>query len=162
MSKKLYKKLLILCYIILVGFFLSSVVVYAEGSTSVSLTYPDFTNANSPGDFVNRLFLYALGISGTLAVLMIIYGGIKYIASAGNVSKQSDSIDIIKNAVYGILLLGGAALILNTINPKITKLQSLDISPIPAISNTGNGDGNDAHECPEGYYWTPTGCAPEL
>jgi len=50
---------------------------------------------------------------------IIIYGGVMYISSAGNASRQEDAKEWIKAAVYGLILLAAGYLILNTVNPAI-------------------------------------------
>ena len=106
-------------------------------TATTTINYPSFVNSTTPGGFVGSTYTYALGLAGTLAVIMIVYGGVKYVASAGNTSQQADARDIIQNAVLGILLLGGAYLILNTINPEITKLKSPSLTPISAPIDNG-------------------------
>jgi hypothetical protein len=103
-------------------------------AAAVDLGYPPFTQATGPADFIQKLYDYALSIAGTLAVVMIVYGGVKYVVSAGSVSAQSDARDIIKNAVWGIVLLAGAYLVLNTINPRLVNLSENEpgIAPITA------------------------------
>ena len=137
--------------ILIVGYFFIGAVAHAEEpntqtQSSFQLTFPQFLDqnsdqyANTPGTLVGRLYTYALGLSGTLAVIMIVYGGVKYVASGGSVAARSDALDIIKNAVWGIVLLGGAYLILNTINPDLTRLSSPTLEPIqPPTDDTQQG-----------------------
>jgi ABC-type nickel/cobalt efflux system permease component RcnA len=73
-----------------------------------------------PGGF-SGIFIWAVGIGAILAVGVIIYGGVLYIISAGNPATQKEAKEWIKAAIYGLLLLLGAWLILNTINPTILK-----------------------------------------
>src|SRR5208337_1669799 len=61
-------------------------------------------------------------IGGVLAFGAIVFGGILYAASAGNPGKQSEGREWIKSALFGLLLLAGAYLILFTINPDIVSL----------------------------------------
>ncbi|HUZ92371.1 MAG TPA: hypothetical protein VNG29_00025, partial [Candidatus Paceibacterota bacterium] len=58
------------------------------------------------------------------------YGGIKYTLAAGNPSKQSDGKEWVKGALYGLLLLVGAYLILNLINPQLT---NCGLTALPAL-----------------------------
>jgi len=67
----------------------------------------------------NNILNWAIGIGGVIALGVIVYGGILYTASAGNSSVKGEAKEWIKAAVYGLLLLIGAYLILNTINPTI-------------------------------------------
>lgn len=70
---------------------------------------------------VSGILSWAIGIGGLLAMGVIIYGGVLYIVSAGIPSKQEDAKEWIKAAIYGLALLLGAYLILNTINPAILR-----------------------------------------
>jgi hypothetical protein len=128
---KIYSAIgLIACLIILAA--------VAHAVTTVNLNYPSFASSSGLADFVNKLYNWSLGIAGTLAVVMIVYGGIKYIVSAGNVGQQSDAKSIITNAIWGIVLLAGAYLILFTINPQLVNLSANEpgLTPIPAATST--------------------------
>ncbi len=79
-----------------------------------------FTNVSIFGGMsVSDIFTWALGIGGMAALGVIIFGGVMYIASAGNVSRQEDAKEWVKAAVYGLILLAAGYLILNTVNPAI-------------------------------------------
>jgi hypothetical protein len=80
------------------------------------------SSSNPVGTFLNAFYQIALTVSGLLALLMIIAGGVSYAISAGSVDKQSEAKDMITSALYGLALLLGSYLILHTINPKITAL----------------------------------------
>lgn len=71
------------------------------------------------GMSINDIFTWALGIGGMVALGVIIFGGVMYIASADNVSRQGDAKEWIKAAIYGLILLAAGYLILNTVNPAI-------------------------------------------
>ncbi len=83
------KKFLIL-YIVLTAIFLFLPI--AHGVTHQCL-HPR-TNANStsssPGAFIANFYQFALMIGGILAFGVIVFGGIKYMASAGNPSGQTE------------------------------------------------------------------------
>jgi len=116
--------------------FLGIIIFVLEGlkqlvlAASTTLTYPAFTQAPDPAEMVNQIYIYALSIAGALAIIRVVYGGILYVVSAGNTSKQADARDIITSAVWGILLLAGAYLLLNTINPEIIQLKNPDLVPV--------------------------------
>ncbi len=106
-------------------------------ATNVTLEYPAFTRAPSPADMVGQIYTYALSIAGALAIIRVVYGGIVYIISAGNTSKQSDARDIITSAIWGLVLLAGSYLLLNTINPEIVQLKNPNLTPSALIKGTG-------------------------
>lgn len=77
---------------------------------------------SSPGAMVNNFYQFAIFIGGLLAFAVIVYAGVKYMASAGNPSGQSDAKEWIWSALLGLLLLAGAYMVLNVINPQLTNL----------------------------------------
>jgi hypothetical protein len=95
-------------------------------AVTISAAIPGMTGTvtagNSPGSFVNGFYTFALMIGGVLAFGAVVYGGILYAVSAGNPGKQSEGKEWIKSAIYGLLLLAGAYLVLYTINPNLVNL----------------------------------------
>ena len=94
----------------------------------------------SPGTYVNSFYQFALMIGGLLAFGAIVFGGVKYMASAGNPSSQSEAKEWIESALLGLLLLVGAYLILNTVNPNLTRLDLPTLQPVN-ISGPAGGSG---------------------
>lgn len=94
----------------------------ATATINVNLPGPSSAASGIAGWIVN-FYSFALTISGILAFGAISYGGIKYAFARGNPSAESDAKSWILNALYGLLLLAGAVIILYTINPNILSLQ---------------------------------------
>ncbi len=91
---------------------------------------------NNPGDagcktdlktYLEGFFKLAIGLSAVAAVLMIVIGGFQYI-STDAIMKKEEGRNRIQNAVYGLVLVIGAWLILATINPNLLRI-NLDIKP---------------------------------
>src|SRR3989344_266458 len=68
--------------------------------------------------YLSGIFSFVIGIAGVLAVLMIIYGGIKYMSTDAFTGKD-EAKGIIGGAIWGLVLTIGSWLILNTINPDL-------------------------------------------
>lgn len=85
---------------------------------------------SSPGAFVSGFYQFALMIGGVLAFGIIVYGGVKYMTSAGNPSGQSDAKEWIEAALLGLLLLAGAYFILDVINPQLLNLTLPKLTPV--------------------------------
>lgn len=111
-----------------------------NGNNIVDLTFPcptgfgpcaQLSTATSTGAFINSFYQIALAVSGLLALLMIVYGGIRYTISAGNAGAQEDAKDIITSALWGVTLLLASYLILNAINPRITSNLNLPGTDVP-------------------------------
>lgn len=88
---------------------------------------------SGPAGYVARLYQFGLMVAGLLAFAGIIYGSVKYILSAGNMASLDDAKEQITSAIYGLLLLLGAFIILYTINPTLVQLRN----PEAPIINVG-------------------------
>lgn len=75
------------------------------------------------GQYILAWFNYLIGAIGIIAVVMIMWGGIKWITAGGNASQVDDAKGKIKNAVMGIVLLLCTYTIFKTINPRMLSLQ---------------------------------------
>jgi hypothetical protein len=69
--------------------------------------------------YVNFLYLTTISVAALLAVIKIIIAGLKYMLS-DIVTNKSDAISDIRGSIFGLLIILGAFLILNTINPNLT------------------------------------------
>lgn len=101
------------------------------------------TPGQSPQSFIADFYEYALAVAGILAFGIIVYGGVRYMMSAGNPSARTDAKEWIEAALLGILLLAGAYLILYIVNPNLVSLNlpGLQSSGAPA---SGSGSGNSS------------------
>lgn len=105
--------------------------VAQAASSTVGTSSPPFS-APAPGEIVKNIYNFALMLGGILAFGMIVYGAVKYTMSGGNPSGQSDARDIITQALLGLLLLMGAFIVLNLINPSLTRLNLPVLGPVAA------------------------------
>ncbi len=71
--------------------------------------------------YIQQLYAFALGIGGILAVGMIIFGAI-YISISGSVDKEKEGKSYITSALFGLVLLFGAYIVLRTVNPNLIQL----------------------------------------
>ena len=88
--------------------------------------------------YITGLFKLIVGLAGVLAVIMLIYAGIKYM-STDAFSGKDEAKGIIENAMWGLGLAIAAWLILYTINPKLVEIK-FDI-PKQEITTTTLGGG---------------------
>jgi hypothetical protein len=98
-------------------FLLTNAVLAATINTNI----PGVSSSDAnPCSTIFGFYTFALMIGGILAFVAITYGGVRYTLAAGNPSGQSEGKEWVKGALYGLLLLVGAYLILNVVNPQIT------------------------------------------
>jgi len=104
-------------------------------AVKINPVIPGGQPTDDPAGIVSNFYRFALMIGGVLAFGAIVWGGIKYTVAAGNPSAQSEGKEWIRGALWGLLLLGGATLILMTINPAILTgalpdLEDISIGPV--------------------------------
>lgn len=104
--------------------------------------------ASDIGAYIIRVYQFAVGIAGILAVGMIVAGAIYISVSGDSPDKRSEGRSMIVSAIWGLVLLFGSFIILNTINPQLTILtkQSLQNLPPAPISTYSLPSGTNA--CP--------------
>ena len=82
------------------------------------------------GQYIRAVFVYFIWIVGVLAVVMVIYGGIKWVAAAGNPGRINDARDQVNSAIIGLIIALTSVLLLTIINPNLTSFSGLTIKPI--------------------------------
>ncbi len=102
-------------------------------------------SGKSISEYIVRLYQFGVGFAGILAVGMIAAGAIYRGINAGNPGKQKEGEDMIKSAIWGIVLLLGSYLILKTINPELVKLdepqlQNVDEVPLGNLAPIPDGE----------------------
>jgi len=120
--RKLRKlKIVFLCAFVVLGLF--AFLYDTAFAVEFELDYPGLgPNVPSAPVFIQWFFRFALGASGVIAFGVFVFGGVKYIASAGNPGAQGDAKQWIQGGIMGLLLLLGSVLLLTTINPDLTNL----------------------------------------
>lgn len=108
------------------------------------------SNQGSFDEYINLLYKLSISVAALLAVVKIIIAGVKYMLS-DVVTDKSSAIKDIKGALFGLLLIIGAVIVLNTINPALTdgglkmeKLERLNLkhsqtAPVQATPSVGGG-----------------------
>lgn len=114
---RLYMKHILL---ILVFFFTHFSIAAAQAEVTLLSPLPD-TGASEPfNTYLPIIFNLAIGISGVLAVIVIIIGGLQYM-STDAISGKSDGRNKITAALTGLVFVLAAYLILQTINPNLVR-----------------------------------------
>lgn len=88
----------------------------------------DTTGKTTLQEYIPAIFKLAIGLSAVAAVLMIVIGGFQYISSDA-IQGKKDGKGRIVNAIYGLVLVIAAWLILNEINPNLLEF-NLNIEPV--------------------------------
>jgi len=108
--------------------------VLAQTSYVPMVTLPRLdANAQSTEQYVRALFLLSIAAAAILAFIKIIFGGVKWMLSDVITDKQSARNDI-KGAIFGLLIVLAAVVVLDTINPQLTMLNILSNAPALGLS----------------------------
>ncbi|MDA3803037.1 MAG: pilin [Patescibacteria group bacterium] len=91
------------------------------------------------GDYVSYIYRYGLSVAGILAAIMLMVGGVIWLTSGGDSGKITKAKSFITNSIIGILILFSAYIILEQINPELTKLDPITIGQ---KGTTGGVDGD--------------------
>ena len=125
---------------------------HADVTVNGSLPQIDIGLVSSNSDaasipaYITRIYQFAIGISGIVAVGMIVAGAIMISASAGNTSLQGEGRDMITSAIWGLVLLFGAYLILNAVNPGLVLLREPQAS-VASSTATAASSASGCNNC---------------
>jgi hypothetical protein len=78
---------------------------------------------------IKYLYEWGIGLGGLAAFIALVIAGFQYLTSVGDPAKMKDAKDRIISAFFGLTLLLGSWLILNTISPNLTTLPPLELKP---------------------------------
>jgi hypothetical protein len=85
-------------------------------------------------DYVNAVYNYIIGIVGIIAAVMVMVGGLIWVASAGDSGKIGEAKEYITAGLSGMVLILGSYLLLRTINPALVDIKTREIDTIKKIA----------------------------
>lgn len=86
------------------------------------------------GIYIKTIYKFLVGISGMLAVIVMMAGGYYWLFSGGNAGRVTQAKEYIGGAVLGLTLALGSYMILNLINPNILELKPIRVGSIAEIT----------------------------
>lgn len=95
--------------------------VYALGDYTPLAPLPGTTNTDNKTNletYIPNAFKLSIAVAAVMAFVMITFGGITY-ATSDAITGKAQGREFLENAIWGLVLVIGAWIILNTINPKI-------------------------------------------
>lgn len=90
-------------------------------------TDPRYLNSPFLTDYIAQVYKYAVTVATVLSTIVIIFAGVLWITSAGNMEQIGRAKKMIARALTGLLLAVGSYTILWTINPQLVEFGSLKI-----------------------------------
>ncbi len=81
-------------------------------------------------EYIKAIYNYGLGIVGILAALVLMGGGVLWLISGGDASKNTQAKEMIIGSVTGLTILACSYIILFQVNPELTKLKPISLGAI--------------------------------
>src|SRR3989339_533463 len=125
--------LLLLLLLILVP----TIALAADTSIPLEVAIGKDTTTMGLSDYISKLYNFVIGTIGVVAVVMMMYGGIKWAAASGNSELVGTAKQNIVSAIVGLVIALTAYTLLNTINPAlISTAPIVPPNPNPAPATT--------------------------
>jgi hypothetical protein len=111
----------------------------ALAQKELELEYPEIggfkpvTVETAIPDYVKYIFNFAIWIAGLVAFGALVYGGVRYLTSAGSPERLREAKKQILAAFLGIIILVSSYLILTTINPQLVILGTTKLAEVPTF-----------------------------
>lgn len=91
---------------------------------------PRSIDGSSIGEYVKVVYNYAIGSVGILSTVVMTFGGILWITSAGNTSRVEKAKATIAASLTGLILALSSYTLLHIVNPDLLNFKPLDVRPI--------------------------------
>jgi hypothetical protein len=117
--------------VVVIAIILPTIALAAPASNGCT----DAGTTNNLGRCVNQIYIWSLAAAAILALFMIVIGGYITMTAAGNAERASRGKNYIQSSLIGLVLLIGAYVLLNTINPDLVNFNPTTFSdtttPVP-------------------------------
>ncbi len=126
----------------LFSLFAHSVLLASNSKIDFTQPQPKLAEIYSAADaaglpvFIRDIAEFAIGVAGVLAIILLLYSGIKRITSSGNSEAIGEADEIMWAALIGLMIALTSVLGLRTINPALTLLKPIDFSNVPIGEKT--------------------------
>lgn len=117
----------------------------ADEPVKLSVALGEFGFVQGIGGYINAFYQWILGAAALFAVIMIMVGAVQYMMSGGSSHGVGEARKRIFGALIGLVILLGAYLILNTVNPQLLTLKLPAIPKVRGIETPSAGNSCDAY-----------------
>jgi hypothetical protein len=128
-----YRKILILSFLVIISVFILADLAFAQRELEVPIPGLETTTLPALPDYIVAIYNFALMIIGIICFVTLIYGGFRYLTSAGKPAAMADARDQMSSALLGLIILFSSYLILRTINPELVILGDTGVGGIGEV-----------------------------
>lgn len=116
-------------------------IVVSAQDISTLINIPQLSGEDGFNGYINAVYAICISIAALLAVVKIIVAGVKYMFS-DIITHKSEAKKDIRSALFGLVIILGAVLILNLINPNLTQFNIDGIYSLPTAPTGGGSTGD--------------------
>jgi hypothetical protein len=114
-----------------------------------AMSYPEMggitlSSTTTAAEYIVYFFNLSVAVGATLAVVMLVMAGLEYVLSRGDVTKVQDARKRIQNSLLGLVILLGSYILLQIINPQLTKI-SVTVLPRQEYEETTVPEGKGVY-----------------
>lgn len=102
----------------------------SNGATTVTM------KSDLLAKYIQAIYNYGLAIVSILAAIVLMGGGLLWLTSGGDSGRVTKAKEMIIGSISGLVILFCAWIILNTVNPELLKLKTIDTVVISKINMT--------------------------
>lgn len=141
MNKKKAKKTILISLLVIGSIFLLGNISHIQAATTEYVPLEPIPGTQESGQkdfpgYVQAIYRFAIWTVGIAALLMISIGGFMYFTAAGNNSRMETAKKVIGDALFGLVAVMVAWLILNVINPDLTTIKLDSIKNLKTTNTT--------------------------
>ncbi len=123
---------------------------YALEITYTSIGGKTITEDSTLVDFVAYFFNLAVVLATVVAVVVIVYAGFNLVMSRGEPGKVNDAKSKMTGAFFGLAILLGSFIIVNSINPNIFVVKNIETKCLSGIDIVSGEGKNKKENCLQG------------
>lgn len=91
------------------------------------------------GKYIRAIYQYGVGVTGILAAIILMFGGLLWLTAGGNTGQVSEAKEWIKASLTGLIIALLSYIILLTINPDLVQLKTITIEPVNSANSNSAG-----------------------
>jgi len=100
---------------------------------TLEISLGGLNEVSDPAQYISKLYEWTISITGILAGIMIMIGGLLYLTAGGSPERVSNAKSYISNALIGLILALTSYFLLQTVNPALLNLRFPKVPLVQAV-----------------------------
>ncbi|MFA5413560.1 MAG: pilin, partial [Patescibacteria group bacterium] len=100
---------------------------------TLEISLGGLSEVSDPAQYISQLYQWTISVTGILAGIMIMIGGLLYLTAGGSPERVSNAKSYISNALIGLILALTSYFLLQTVNPALLNLRFPKVPLVQAV-----------------------------